>query len=388
MAKNGFKIFDSDTHIGPHADILEGYLSESEKRRLDSWEPWKFVDPSNGHSWYTRYARKFLRRLGSAEPEKEHKRTSRDGEKLRKYSKEEDTPRPQAEVDPAERIKDMDREGVDVNLTLPSAWFGAFTADEDVELEAAIYRAYHRWMADYCGAFPARIKGVILVCPRDLENSLQELERRTKEDWALAAFVYAPSGFPLDHPDLEPVWAACQHHDLSVVLHTFTSSPPYAPGGQDNWDNHFLQSATAHSWCGERNIAALIGAGVMDRYPKLRIGLLEAGHSWLPFWMTRMDSYAHSHAKYLPSLEQKPSEYVMSGKYFQSIEMSEGEKLTKQVIEVIGEDILMYASDYPHRETWFPKSVETVMAWDLPEPTKRKLFWENAVRYYARYSAD
>ena len=126
----------------------------------------------------------------------------------------------------------------------------------------------------------------------------------------------------------------------------------------------------------------------MDRYPKLRIAPLEAGHSWLSFWMTRMDSYARSHAKYLPSLKMKPSEYVLSGRYFQSIEMSEGEKLTKQVIEVVGEDILMYASDYPHRESWFPKSVETVMAWDLPESTKRKLFWDNAVRYYSRYSAD
>ena len=86
MAKNGFKIFDSDTHIGPHADVLEGYLSESEKRRLDSWEPWKFVDPRNGHTMYTRYARKFLRKLGSAEPEKEHKRTSRD-RAVRKYSR-------------------------------------------------------------------------------------------------------------------------------------------------------------------------------------------------------------------------------------------------------------------------------------------------------------
>jgi predicted TIM-barrel fold metal-dependent hydrolase len=387
MAKNGFRIFDSDTHIGPHADVLERYLSESEKRRLDSWEPWKFVDPRNGHSMYTRYARKFLRVLGRAEAEKEKKRTSRD-QAVRKHAKEEDMPRPQAEVDPAERIKDMDREGVDVNLTLPSSWFGTFTADEDVELEAAMYRAYHRWMVDYCGTFPARIKGVIIVCARDIERSLQELERRANEDWALAAFVYAPSAFPLDHPDLEPVWAACQHHNLSIALHTFTQSPPYAPGGQDTWGNHFLQRCAAHSWCGERNIAALIGAGVMDRYPKLRIAPLEAGHSWLPFWMTRMDEHAQSHAEYLPPLKMKPSEYVLSGRYFQSIEMSEGEKLTKSVIDLIGEDILMYASDYPHRESWFPKSVETVMAWDLPTPTKRKLFWDNAVKYYARYPSD
>ena len=387
MSKNGFKIFDSDTHIGPHADVLADYMSDSEKRRLDSWDEWKFIDPRNGHSMYTRYQRKFLRKLGEAEPAEEKKRTSRDQAK-RKFADEEQLPRPQAEVDPAERIKDMNREGVDVNLTLPSSWFGVFTADPDVELEAAMYRAYHRWMADYCGAYPSRIKGVILVCFRDLENSLKELEKYAKEDWPLAAFVYAPSAVPLDHPALNDVWAACQHHDLSVALHTFTASPPYAPGGQDTWNNHFLQRCSAHSWCGQRNTAALIGAGVMERFPKLRIAPLEAGHSWLPFWMTRMDEHAQSHGAYMPPLKMKPSDYVRSGRYFQSIEMSEGETLTKQVIDIIGEDVLMYASDYPHRESWFPNSVDTVMAWDLPHQVKRKLFWDNALKYYARYSEN
>jgi predicted TIM-barrel fold metal-dependent hydrolase len=82
----------------------------------------------------------------------------------------------------------------------------------------------------------------------------------------------------------------------------------------------------------------------------------------------------------------KPSDYVLNGNYYQSIEMSEGEKLTKSVIDFIGEDVLMYASDYPHAESWYPKSVETVMAWDMPQRMKQKLFWDNAVKYYARYS--
>ena len=162
--------------------------------------------------------------------------------------------------------------------------------------------------------------------------------------------------------------------------------PPYAPGGLDTWDNYFVQRSAAHSWCGERNTAAMIGVGIMDRYPKLRIAPLEAGHGWLPFWMTRMDEHAKSHATYMPELKMKPSEYVLSGRYFQGIEVSEGGKLTKAVIDLIGEDILMFASDYPHRESWFPKAVETVMAWDLPERAKRKLFWDNAVKNYARYS--
>lgn len=133
-------------------------------------------------------------------------------------------------------------------------------------------------------------------------------------------------------------------------------------------------------------MAALIGCGLMDRFPKLRIGLLEAGHSWLPFWMTRMDEQARFHTKGLPSLKMLPSEYVKTGRYFQSIEMSEGEELTKTVLSMVGDGVLMYASDYPHAESWFPKSVETVMAWNLPEATKRKLLWDNAVKYYARYS--
>jgi predicted TIM-barrel fold metal-dependent hydrolase len=135
-------------------------------------------------------------------------------------------------------------------------------------------------------------------------------------------------------------------------------------------------------------MAAVIGSGAMDRHNKLRIGVLEAGHSWLPFWMARIDEQARGKPAALAQLQMNPSDYVRSGRYFQSIEMSEGEKLTKVTLDLLGEDILMYASDYPHSESWFPNSVDTVMAWDLPERVKRKLFWDNAVRYYARYPND
>jgi predicted TIM-barrel fold metal-dependent hydrolase len=83
-------------------------------------------------------------------------------------------------------------------------------------------------------------------------------------------------------------------------------------------------------------------------------------------------------------LQHSPGEYVTSGRYFQSIEAPEGEKLTNAVINLIGEDVLMYASDYPHGESHFPHTVEMVMAWEMPEARKRKLFWDNGVRFYAR----
>jgi predicted TIM-barrel fold metal-dependent hydrolase len=189
---------------------------------------------------------------------------------------------------------------------------------------------------------------------------------------------------PLDHPDLEPIWAAAAEFDLAVALHTFTVMPPYAPGGLDTWENLWLQRSAAHPWCGMRNMAALIGSGVMDRYPKLRIATLEAGHGWLPFWMARIDEHAQTIKAALPELKGKPSEYVMSGRYFQSIEIPEGAKLTNAVADLVGEGVLMYASDYPHGESHFPESVQTVLEWEMEKTRKRKLFWDNAVRLYAR----
>jgi len=379
MAKNGFRIFDSDTHVGPLINVLDQFMTDAERKKLEDWADYKSVN-KKGDITYNRGQRRYRRRLGTAQAD------AAPGGYMAGFTgvKKKREVSPLVDADATERIKDMDFEGVDVNLTLPSGWFGTWTSDADVALEAGMYRAYHRWMEAYCGQFPDRLGGVILACGRDVKSAVEEIERWGKSRWAWGVLPYAPYGMPLDHPDFEPVWAAAAEHDLAITLHTFTVMPPYAPGGTDNWENLFLQRSAAHPWCGMRNMASLIGAGLMDRYPGLRIGTLEAGHGWLPFWMARIDEHAQTIRSEISELRLKPSEYVLSGRYFQSIEIPEGAKLTNAVIEMLGEDVLMYASDYPHGESHFPESVDTVLEWDMPQARKRKLFWDNAIRYYAR----
>jgi hypothetical protein len=125
---------------------------------------------------------------------------------------------------------------------------------------------------------------------------------------------------------------------------------------------------------------------LLDRFPRLRLGCLEAGHGWLPFWMARLDEHMHTIRAALPAdLKQTPSEYVMSGRYYQSIEVSEGEKVTNMVADIVGENVLMYASDYPHGESAFPESTNIVLGWNnTPSERKQKMFWDNPVRFYAR----
>lgn len=379
MAKDGYKIFDSDTHVGPLINVLDPFMTDAEKKKLDGWSEFKVVK-KNGDITYNRGQRRYRRKLGTAKAE------AAPGEYMAGFTgvAKKRAVTPLCDADAGERIKDMDFEGVDVNLTLPSGWFGTFTSHDDVALEAGMYRAYHRWMEAYCGKFPDRLGGVILACGRDVKSAVEEIKRWGKSRWAWGVLPYAPYGMPLDHPDFEPVWAAAAEHDLAITLHTFTVMPPYAPGGTDNWENLFLQRSAAHPWCGMRNMASLIGSGLMDRYPKLRIGTLEAGHGWLPFWMARIDEHARTIRSEIPALKMMPSEYVLSGRYFQSIEIPEGLKLTNAVIDLVGEDVLMYASDYPHGESHFPESVGMVLDWDMPRARKNKLFWDNAVKLYAR----
>ena len=179
-------------------------------------------------------------------------------------------------------------------------------------------------------------------------------------------------------------------HDLSITLHTFTVMPPYAPGGLDTWDNLWLQRSAAHPWCGMRNMASIIGGGIMERFPTIRLGTLEAGHGWLPFWIARLDEHYDTIRSALPANVKKPSEYVRSGRYFQSIEVPEGGGITKSVMDLLGDDLLMYASDYPHSESHFPETVPTILKWNLPREKMHKLLWANAVKFYPRcgLSAD
>jgi uncharacterized protein len=188
---------------------------------------------------------------------------------------------------------------------------------------------------------------------------------------------------PVDHPDLEPIWKAAQDQDLPIVHHSNTWNPPYFPGYRDLWDNIFLGRLASHPWGGMRFMAAFIGAGIMDRYASLRMGVLECGFGWLPFWAKRMDDQAVYMGHVAENLEYQLSEYLTGGRFFAAIVTHEGPEMAKIVTDLMGDHILMYGSDYPHPESRFPETADNVLAWDtLSEGQMRKLMWDNAVHFF------
>ncbi|HET7342729.1 MAG TPA: amidohydrolase family protein [Methylomirabilota bacterium] len=392
MARDGYRIFDADTHIIEPAEPIEAYLAGGDRAKLAALGP--VIGRAPAKAGMSRYrigkTPKLNRRLGSRErvdPPSASARGSRDGGTPWDVRWQGPPfPSERVSVDPHARVKDMDLEGIDVNMVLPSGSVPGFCALDDVALEQAMYQAYHRFLEQYCAPYPDRLTSLILVSARDVPGSLAELRRCAAQAWPVGVFPICPPDLSLDDPVWEPIWAAAAEHDLTVVIHSFTMTVPYPPGVWDTWDNVFLQRAAGHVWNAQRNMAALIGAGVLDRYPALRLTALECGHGWLPSWAARLDELAEMSRHTLPPLKRKPSEYIRGPQYFQSIQLYEGELSLRHAIEALGEDTLMFATDYPHSESWFPKSVDTVLGWtSLGATARRKLLWDNAVRCYRRY---
>jgi uncharacterized protein len=249
MARGGYRIFDADTHIIEPVEPIEAYLSGTEKAALAALGPLVGRGPAKaGMSRYLIGKRpKLDRRLGSRErvaPPSGAARGARDGGTPWDV-RWQGPPFPSDRVsfDPHARVKDMDLEGVDVNMVLPSGGVPSFSGLEDVAVEQAMYRAYHRFVADYCAPYPDRLTSLVLVSARDAEGSVAEIRRCSQEDWPVGVFPICPPELSLDDPAWEPIWAAAQDQDLTVVIHSFTMTVPYPPGTWDTWDNVFIQRA-------------------------------------------------------------------------------------------------------------------------------------------------
>jgi predicted TIM-barrel fold metal-dependent hydrolase len=380
--KDGLRVFDADTHVEPTAEVIDSYVDPAFRSRLPELaqyrQPVRAGSPGGepGRHVYRYGQISYKRILGEAEPRETH--SGRDTHWM--GSKQ---PRPGTQDQrSADRLQDMDDEGTDTHFLIPTSWT-SFVGHEDPSIEVNVIRAFHRHMADFSGNHPDRLQSMIVASARDVDAAVQEINTWGKSRWAVAVMPLVTKDIPADHPSLEPIWKAAVDHDLPIAHHSFTWTPPYFPGVFDLWDNIFLGRLASHPWGAMRFIASVIGGGIMDRYPTMRVGTLECGFGWLPFWGKRMDEQ-YAYVGSTQPLKMKPSEYLKGGRYFCSVERHEGDDMYRSVASFLGDDVLMYASDYPHSECQFPETVQNFLAWDVTPAQRQKLMAGNADRFFKR----
>ncbi len=296
--------------------------------------------------------------------------------------------RPEVSWDAKLRIEDMDRAMIDVNVLYPTH-VSSYCALRDVGLENALYRAYHRWVVDFCAQAPSRLKWTLVANMREPADGVKEIEYWADRDPNLVGIYIspqAPEGKLLDNPDLYPLYEAAQHFDLPLLAHGGTSRPPYGPGSFDLDGAWFLLHSFANPWAGMAALGALIGGGIFDRFTRLRAAIIETGGGWLPLALDRLDTHYIMSPNHVPHLKRLPRDVVAEGRYFHAIDT--WERSIPFCVQELGEDLWLFASDWPHGDTAWPESVPQITdRKELSESAKRKMLGENALRLCPRLRA-
>ena len=370
----GYQIFDADAHVMEPEGMWAAYLPAPYRERAP-------VAPGGGI--WVRLEEHWLPALWDDEV----------GDRVRPMVMEATRPRPDGpygeavarRYDSVSQLQAMDREAIDLAVVYPTQGLYV-TAIEgmDPQLAAAICRAYNQWVAEFCAKSAGRITAAAMVSLHDVPSAVAEA-RYAVETLHLRAVLVRPNryaGRNLHDRVYEPLWAAVEDLGVPLSVHEGTGARLPVTGADRFRGSIMLQHITSHPLEMMCALAGLICGGVLERHPKLRVVFLEAGASWLPYWLWRLDE----HVAWLgraesPELRLQPSEYFRR-QCFATVECDETP--LNHTIAAIGDDCLLFASDYPHPDAKYPHAVETFL--QLPgiaEDSRRKILWDNPRRLYA-----
>ena len=292
---------------------------------------------------------------------------------------------PPGGYDPAARLAVMDDERIDVALLYPTigiCWEGLI---REPTIATAYSRAYNRWLVDFCNHDRRRLVPIAHISLLDPEGEIEEVQRARKDGCAgvyLSPDPPARGGRQFDDDELVPFWETVQDLDMPIAFHVVARQggllAPWLGGKTD----HIGETVFSFTFLALDVMAAftsMLTRGMFERYPRLRCAVLEAGSNWIASWLGRLDHKFASSGLESP-LRMRPTDYFRR----QCVIAAEpDEELTGPVLEYLGEDFMVWSSDYPHVDASFGV-VDEIRAKlvGLPESAQRKVLGENALRFY------
>ena len=277
-----------------------------------------------------------------------------------------------------ERLAAMDRQEIETSVLYPTSGLGIGQIKERA-YAVALCRAYNNFIADYCKG-SERLKAVANLPLNSPEEAAAEL-RRAVTELGLVGGMLAAQAHSRNFAGVEfyPLYEEAQRLDVPLAIHAFGGDEP----GSEIFDQFISIHTTGHPFPVLRHLTAMVFGGVPELFPKLKLGYLEIGCGWLPYWMERMDEeWEKRGQREAPLCRKRPSEYLTGGRIYYGCEPEE--RMIGYVVNEIGSETLMYASDYPHWDMSWPESA--VLLWrreDVPMEAKKNILAHNALRFYS-----
>jgi predicted TIM-barrel fold metal-dependent hydrolase len=231
---------------------------------------------------------------------------------------------------------------------------------DDLDLAYGVARAHNRGMVEFCSVDP-RLLATGYVPLADFDRAMAMADEAIA--MGAAALLVAsgcPRGHSPSHIGLDGVWARAQEAGIPIVFHVggtgdlidpgyFRNGLPVPPdfhGGEENFRSVDYLGIPRPV---EQTLATMIFDGVLDRFPDLRLGVIEQGAIWVPSWMRQMeaafDAFARHEAR-LRALSMRPSDYVQRQIRCTPYPTED----VGWIIEQAGPEICLFSSDYPHVE--------------------------------------
>ena len=301
-------------------------------------------------------------------------------------------------TDPELRLRDQARDGVRGEVLY--GVLGTTGRMNDPEAAVEVLRVYNEWLADFCATHPDRYAGLASIPNHPLPAAVAEVERVARRGVVRGLDIANASDLtPLWDPYWNPLWEAVAASGLPLHFHTvgghlsdhvrnivlIGGDPSRAGADIAAADLGVARAAFAANLTQfQINMAniltSLVFGGALERHPRLRVVLGESGIGWIPYVLQRMDAEWEDQFKDL-ALTMPPSAYW----HRQCWATYQTDPIGVRLLDVLGEDRVMWGSDFPHPDGVWPDSREYIQKelGHLSEPTRRKVVGENAARLYA-----
>lgn len=255
--------------------------------------------------------------------------------------------------DPELRIADQDRDGVSAEVLY--GMLGAAIWIKDQEASYEIARIYNDWIVDFCRQHPERLLGLAFIPTHTPEQAAAEIRRVVSRGGIRGLDIAGGDcNLPLFHSAWDCFWRAIDESGLPVHFHTLGPSLRDM-AGFDALDVNRAKAEALANCQYERASLVLretVLGGIFEKYPSVKLVLSEAGVGWVPYILERMDLGWEDQYRDLLTLKRRPSEYWFEHCYV----TYQAEAFGSQVIQFVGEDNLMWASDFPHPDGLWPDS--------------------------------
>ena len=201
----------------------------------------------------------------------------------------------------AQMREELDAISVDAGIIFPDHLL-LMAQLPNPDYAAALARAYNRWLLEKWLAAEPSLYGALVAAPQDPADAAREIEKYGKEAKVVAVYLPTSAVYPLwGHRKYDPIYAVAEAAGLPVMLHSVSAVFPVFPFNVEQFDTALARHTVAHTFAMMANLISMVTTGVPVRFPKLKICFTEAGVSWVPFIMWRLDKEYNESRREVPS---------------------------------------------------------------------------------------